>query len=133
MALLVHRRHRAWEEELAAALDEVVWLARVLVPQLQLSRSPDQVRGGWAVSAARVTAAEDRLTALEATARREQDRTRAHTLRDVVRVSRERIEGVASGAVTDLAVELGRVASDLEAALEAVSPASGPPASSRPG
>ena len=123
--LLIQRRRRAWEAELAAAVTEVVWLARSLVPQLRLSRSPDQVRGGWAVSADRVTAAEDRLTALEATARREQDRTLARTLRDAVRAAQDRIEAVASGAVADPSAELGRVASDLEAALAAASPSSG--------
>jgi hypothetical protein len=131
--LLLRRRRQAWEAELAAAEDEVIWLARDLVPQLRIASSADQVRGGWAVSADRVATAEDRLTALEATARREQDRTRARALRDVVRASRDRIQGVAIGAVADPSVELGRVAADLEAALAAVSPPTTPPAQSQPG
>lgn len=131
--LLSRRRRQAWEAELAAAEDEVIWLARDLVPQLRLASSADQVRGGWAVSADRVTAAEDRLTALEATARSDQDGTRARTLRDVVRASRGRINAVASGAVADFPVELGRVAADLEAALAAVPPPSAPPSPSQSG
>ena len=131
--LLLRRRRQAWEAELAAAEDEVIWLARDLVPQLRMASTADQVRGGWAVSADRVATAEDRLTALEATARREQDRTRARALRDVVRASRDRIQAVASGAVADPSVELGRVAADLEAALAAVSPPTTPPAQSQPG
>ena len=131
--LLLRRRRQAWEAELAAAEDEVIWLARDLVPQLRMAGSADQVRGGWAVSADRVAIAEDRLTALEATARREQDRTRARALRDVVRASRDRIQTVASGAAADPSVELGRVAADLEAALAAVSPPTTPPAQSQPG
>lgn len=98
-----------------------------------MASSVEQVRGGWAVSADRVTAAEDRLTALEATARREQDRTRARALRDVVRASRDRVQAVASGGVADPSVELGRVATDLEAALAAVSPPTTPPEQSQPG
>ena len=131
--LLSRRRRQAWEAEFATAEDEVIWLARDLVPQLRLASSADQVRGGWAVSADRVTAAEDLLTALEATARSEQDRTRARTLRDLVRASRGRIDAVAGGAVADLTDELGRVAADLEAALAAVSPPSAPPSPSQPG
>jgi hypothetical protein len=129
--LLLRRRRQAWEAELAAAEDDVIWLARDLLPQLRMARTADQVRGGWAVSAERVTTAEDRLTALEATARREQDRTRARALRDVVRASRDRIQAVASGAVADPSAELGRVATDLEAAL-AVSPPTTPPAQGQP-
>ena len=130
---MVRRRRRAWEAGLAAAVEEVVWFARVLVPQLQLSHSADEVRGGWTVSAHRVIAVEDRLTGLQATAHREQDRARARTLRDMVRASRERIEVVSTGAVSDLAAELGRVASDLEGAVAAVSPLSVSPAPSTPG
>ncbi len=125
---MVQRRRRAWEAGLAAAVEEVVWFAHVLVPRLRLSHSADEVRGGWAVSANRVGAVEDRLTALEATAHREQDRSRARTLRDVVRASRERIEVVSTGAVSDLPAELGRVAGDLEAAVAAVFPLAVSPA-----
>jgi len=129
--LLLRRRRQAWEAELAAAEDDVIWLARDLLPQLRMASTADQVRGGWAVSAERVTIAEDRLTALEATARREQDRTRARALRDVVRASRDRIQAVASGAVADPSAELGRVATDLKAAL-AVAPPTTRPAQGQP-
>lgn len=125
--LLLRRRRQAWEAEFSASAQEVIWLARDLVPQLRLASSADQVRGGWAVSADRVAATEDRLTALEATARSEEDRPRARILRDAVRASRNRIQAVADGATVDLPAELGHVASDLEAALAAAFPVSPPP------
>jgi hypothetical protein len=126
--LLLRRRRQAWEAGFSAAAQAVIWLARDLVPQLRLAVSADQVRGGWAVSADRVAAAEDRLTALEATARSEEDRPRARILRDAVRASRNRIQAVADGARADLPTELGHAASDLEAALAGSFPASPPPA-----
>jgi hypothetical protein len=125
--LLVRRRRQAWEADFSAAAQDVIWLARDLVPQLRLSSSADQVRGGWAVSADRVTAIEDRLTALEATARSEESRPRARILRDAVRASRIRIQAVADGATVDIPGELGHVASDLEAALAAALPESATP------
>jgi hypothetical protein len=124
--LLLRRRRQAWEAEFVEAAQEVIWLARDLVPQLRLSSSADQVRGGWAVSADRVALTEDRLTALEATARSEEDRPRARILRDAVRASRSRIQAVADGAIVDLTAELGHVGSDLEAALAAAFPVSRP-------
>ena len=55
--------------DLAAAEDEVAWFARVLIPELRQSGSAEQVAGGWAVGSSRVSAVEDRLTALEASLR----------------------------------------------------------------
>ena len=43
--LLSRRRRQAWEAELAAAEDEVIWLARDLVPQLRLASSPIRSAG----------------------------------------------------------------------------------------
>src|SRR5207302_637813 len=85
------RRRRAWRAELAACEEEVAWLARVLLPQLRQAGAAEQVAGGWAVSEGRVSAVEDRLTALEASAPDEAGRARARTLRDAVRSSRERM------------------------------------------
>jgi hypothetical protein len=121
------RRRRAWQEEYAAAVAEVEWFARVLVPELRQAGSVEQVRGGWAVGEGRTAAVEDQLTALEATARDEADRARARGLRDVVRASRERIEGVGAHGAAAPSLELERVAVDLEAALAAASPSAAPP------
>ena len=66
--LLRARRRRAWRADLAAAEDEVGWFARILVPELRLAESLDQAAGGWTVGSSQVSALEDRLTALEATA-----------------------------------------------------------------
>jgi hypothetical protein len=121
------RRRRAWNEELAESVDEVAWFARVLVPELRQAGSVEQIRGGWAVGEGRVAAAEDRLTALEATAHDDADRTRVRGLRDVVRASRQRIVGLTTIGVAAPSLELERVAADLEAALAASSPATAPP------
>ena len=63
-----------------------------LLPQLQQTRTPDALAGGWDVSAARVGAVEDRLTGLEAAAPDESRAARAGTLRDAVRASRADVE-----------------------------------------
>jgi hypothetical protein len=127
------RRRRAWTAEYAAAVDEVAWFARALVPELRRAGSVEQVRGGWAVGEVRVAAAEDRLTALEAIAHDDADRARVRGLRDVVRASRQRIEGVATYGAPAPSLELERVAADLEAALAAASPATAPPPPGRAG
>ena len=62
------RRRAAWDAELTEAEAEVEWFGRVLLPQLQQTNTPDALAGGWHVSAARVSAAEDQLTGLEAAA-----------------------------------------------------------------
>jgi hypothetical protein len=120
------RRRRAWDADLAAAVDEVAWFARVLVPELRQAATVEQVRGGWAVGEDRVAAVEDRLTALAATAHDDADRMRVQGLRDVVRASRQRIEDVSAPGVTDPSQELERVAVDLETALAAASAAGTP-------
>ena len=95
IAAVVHaRRKHRWREELAATEVDVGWFARELLPDLRRSTSLDQVVGGWHVGSARVEAAEDRLTALEATAPTDEDRTRARTLRDAVRQARQRLDSL---------------------------------------
>jgi hypothetical protein len=56
----------------------VAWFARVLVPELCQSGSLDQVEGGWTVGANRISAVEDRLTALEGSAPDDASRTGTH-------------------------------------------------------
>ena len=80
----------------------------------------DQVAGGWAVGSSRVSAVEDGLTALEASAWEYAGRTRARGLRDAVRASRARMQELVGSAGTDtLPRDLDAVATELEAALEA--------------
>ena len=88
------RRQQAWDAELAVAQAEVGWLAHELLPQLQRSSTTDALAGGWQVSADRVSAAEDRLTGLEASAPDETRAARARSLRDAVRASRTDVEGL---------------------------------------
>ena len=96
----------------------MAWFARVLVPELGQSRSLDQIEGGWTVGANRVSAVEDRLTALEASAPDEATRTGTHALRDAVRVSRGRVEALLqSGNSAAISPTLNQVAAELEAAL----------------
>ena len=123
IAAVVHaRRKHRWREELRATEGDVGWFARELVPDLRRSTSVDQVVGGWHVGSARVGAAEDRLTALEASAPTDEDRTRARTLRDAVRQARQRLDSLALIAPHDTwAADLDEVIADLEVAL-------GPPA-----
>jgi hypothetical protein len=91
------RRQQAWDAELDGAQAEVGWLARELLPQLQRSSTPDALAGGWQVSADRVSAAEDRLTGLEASAPDETRAARARSLRDAVRASRIDVEVLLDG------------------------------------
>ena len=133
--LLMRARGRkaAWTENLTAATAEVVWFARVLIPQLQQEPSAERVAGGWRVSSARVVAAEDTFTSLETTAPDVTEAARARTLRDAVRSSRARLDAmvqpVAAGAVS---TELAAAVAELEAALAAVSQ-SGPAGPQSPG
>lgn len=122
--LLRARRRRAWRADLAAAESEIGWFARVLVPELQRAESLDQTAGGWAVGSSQVSALEDRLTALEATAPDDAGRTRARTLRDAVRTARTRLHGLlTAGQVDTLQRDLDAVAAELERALEVPQPA----------
>jgi hypothetical protein len=112
------RRRRAWDEDLVAATTEVAWIARDLIPQLEQVPSPEQAAGGWHVANERVSAAEDRLTALETSAPGEQRAIKARTLRDAVREARRRVdELLASGLPNELAAGLPAVVSGLEAAI----------------
>jgi hypothetical protein len=116
--LLRARRRKAWQEDLAAAEREIAWLARLLVPELRRAASPDQAVGAWNVEASRVSALEDRLTELAATARTDAGRGRALRLRDAVRgAGRELNVLVRGGRFETFAYELDAVAAELEAAL----------------
>jgi len=117
------RRRRAWRADLSAAEDEVAWFARMLVPELRQAGSPERVAGGWTVAASRVSAVEDRLTALEASAPDDAGRARTRTLRDAVRSSRGRMQELLGSAAPDtLSHGLDAIAAELEAALRAASP-----------
>jgi hypothetical protein len=115
--LLTARRRRAWDADLAAALEDVAWFSRVLVPELRQGQSAAHVRGGWAVAEPRVAAAEDRLTALEASAPDEARRTRARTVRDAVRAAGDRLRGLGDTDGVATLLELDQVGVTLEAAL----------------
>ena len=116
--LLRSRRRQAWRSDLAAAEREVAWMARELVPELRRTGSREQLAGGWAVSSPRVRTLEDRLTALEATARDDAGRERARALRDAVRASEARLQGlVAAGSAATPSLELDSLAVELESAL----------------
>lgn len=114
--LLVRARRRgAWNTDLAAAEAEVAWFARVLIPELRQGETPDGVRGGWRVAESRVTAVEDSLTALEASAPDDASGARARTLRDAVRSASHSVRDLADAAAPS--VEWDAVAATLEAAL----------------
>jgi hypothetical protein len=130
-AYLVPRRRRReqWSADLAAEEAEVAWLARELLPGLQVAGTPDALAGGWHVASSRVTATEDRLTGLESTAPDDLGRSRARQLRDAVRATRTGVEElVAAGVPGSGAAELSRLSAQLDAVLAAPGPA-GPPAS----
>lgn len=118
--LVSARRRRAWRADLAAAENEVAWFARVLIPELQREGSVERVAGGWAVGSGRVSAVEDRLTALEASAPDDAGRTWTRILRDAVRAARDHMQELTgSGAGDTLLRDLDAVAAELEAALRA--------------
>lgn len=120
------RRRAAWDAELAEAEADVAWFGRVLLPQLQQTTTPDALAGGWQVSAARVSAAEDRLTGLEAAAPEEQRAARARTLRDAVRASRADVESLV--ATRDQAATPVQLAAATSRLLTALNPPPPPPA-----
>ena len=99
--LLRSRRRKAWQSDLALAVDEVSWLARELVPELSRTGSRAQAAGGWAVSAERARLLEEKLTALDVSAPDESGRARARTLHDAVHVARERLGAMDSGEPDD--------------------------------
>ena len=112
------RRRGSWHDEYDEAVAEVTWFARELLPQLRQAGSAERLAGGWQVGSARVGAAEDRLTGLEATAPSDADRDRARTLRDTVRVARGRVQALAGpGPHPEWALDVDDVMASLEAAL----------------
>jgi hypothetical protein len=116
--LLRARRRRVWQDDLAAAEREIAWLARLLVPELRRVASPDEAVGAWTVEVSRVSALEDRLTELAATARDDAGRSRALRLRDAVRTAGRQLEVLVGARQFDtLAYDLDAVAAGLEAAL----------------
>lgn len=116
--VLRSRRRGAWRAELEEATTEMTWFARDLLPRLQVASTPDQVAGGWTMTADRVSALEDRLTRLEATAPTEEDQARALTLRDAVRRARGSIERlVAPGSTGPAPGDLQTIAAGLETAM----------------
>jgi hypothetical protein len=112
------RKRRAWLAELEQAEGEVDWFAHTLLPELRQAGSLERVAGGWLVGAVRVGAVEDRLTVLESSARRDDDRARARGLRDAVRLARGRMQLLTeSGPNDSWALDLDEVIAGLEAAL----------------
>jgi hypothetical protein len=113
------RRRNAWDAELAPVEAEIDWFGRELLPQLQQTGTPDALAGGWHVSAARVEAAEDRLTGLEASAPDQTRAARARTLRDAVRTSRSDVDTlVANRDQASTPVVLAEATTRLLAALD---------------
>jgi len=118
--LLRARRRQVWHDDLAAAERDIAWLARSVVPELRRAASPDQAVGAWTVEASRVSALEDRLTELAATARDDAGRNRALGLRDAVRGAGRQLNVLVGARRFDtLAYDLDAVATELEAALAA--------------
>lgn len=112
------RRRSAWDDEVAAAQGDAEWFARELLPQLQQTRTPDALAGAWHVSAARVGAAEDRLTGLEASAPDDARRARSRALRDAVRGARAEVEDiVAARDAASMPVRLADATARLQSAL----------------
>lgn len=130
--LIKHRSRRTkWTGDLSAATGEVTWFARALLPQLGRAMSVEQIAAGWQVAAPRVSALEDRLTALDATAPAPEYAARARTVRDAVRSSRLRISTLpASADRSAVGQALGRSAAELEAALARIAPAGQQPGTS---
>lgn len=122
--LVVRSRHRrAWRDDLASAEQEVAWFARTLIPDLRQTGSVEAAAGGWAIAASRVSAAEDRLTVLEASAPDEDAEARAATLRDAVRSARTRLDTLRqSSSPATMSQDLDTIATDLESALTPPSP-----------
>ncbi|HEY9336723.1 MAG TPA: hypothetical protein VIQ79_19955, partial [Kribbella sp.] len=123
--LLVRSRRRAkfWRDDLASAEGEVAWFARSLIPELRRLGSPAEVAGGWNIAASRITAVEDKLTALEPSAPDDAAQNRARSLRDAVRTARGRIDGLLTSPGPVLVSQgLDAVAADLEQALRPPAP-----------
>ena len=118
--LLRASRRRTWHADFAAAEGETAWFARVFIPELRRAGSLDRLAGAWAVGSSRVSALEDRLTALEATAPDDPNRARARWLRDAVRAARDRLNvSITAGALETLQQDLDSAAAEVEAMLTA--------------
>ena len=112
------RRRRSWLTSLEAATAEVEWFAQELIPQLRASGSVDRVAGGWQVASPRVAAAEDQLTVLESSARKQEDAARARQLRDAARSATGKMEVLSGpGRHDEWALDLDDVGALLVAAL----------------
>ena len=121
LVLRAHRR-RTWRTDFQAAEAEAAWFARAFIPELRRAGSPEQLSGAWAVGSSRVSALEDRLTALEATGPDEESRARARRLRDPVRHVHGRLNAlITTGDVATLWRDLDPAIGEIEAALAAVS------------
>ena len=134
LLLAARRRRNFWNAQLMAAIGEIVWFARQLIPQLERDGTRDQLAGAWQVTRDRVTALEDTLTGLQSTAPNEQEVPRARDLRDAVREARTRIDAAAetTGPPVDIATtryELGEAQATLETALVHSEPGQSPVAS----
>lgn len=112
------RRRASWRRRLDRMESEVEWFARDLLPALRAAGSHEEMAGGWAVSQARLTVAEDELTVLESTAPDEAGRTRARSLRDASRHARSRMQQlVAPGPHDTWALGLDTLMIELEGKL----------------
>lgn len=121
LALRRRSRRRAWAAKFTTAKSEVAWFAHEAIPRLEQAPTAQQMAGGWRVEATRVTAIEDALTTLEATAVNDRDRSTARTLRDAVRASRTRLAALDTAEDTAVALSLLQsAAAGLETALAAV-------------
>jgi hypothetical protein len=108
------RRRRAWDAELTEAENEMGWLVREFLPQLQTAGSAEVVAGVWQVGAGRVTLVEDQLTRMESAAPDDGRAHQARALRDAVRAARQRMEillrspdpATLPGEVASIATEL---------------------------
>ena len=122
--LLRRRRMDRWLDEFARVRAEVAWLARELIPQLRQFGARQLAAGGLEVSSARIVAAEDRLTALIASAPDDVTLERSRILRDAVRDAHARLDAAASSGTDEtLAIDLDEIAGELEAALATTAPA----------
>ena len=123
VAVLLRRRgrRRAWAEQLSAAAAELTWFSRELIPQLGQADSVQQMLGGWQISAGRVIALEDRLTALEAEAVDESRQSQARALRGAVRGARTHLDALTTAWDMSTAMHhLQAAAAELEATLASV-------------
>lgn len=123
---LMRKRRGRWSDGLGAAEADLVWLARTHLPDLRLKAdSPERVVGAWEVAGeGRASAAEDHLTALEASAPNDDAAARARALRDAVRAARGRLTGLqAMTGPAAVVAALDAAIADLETALDRPPPA----------